>query len=209
MTMSCHDKEVRETLRGTGPCKITHEVMKRNGKPNWWCRTHGMEASGPDGAALDRCPGAWFERVPSDLRLNLDLSQGDIAMWGVVPAAIEIGTPPIEPGKIHVHRRAPGEEKKDIDQSYDIVTLRNGDHEFVVEGVAAVAFSVAELSGQSVRVLTCHHCGGRHIDEFKFATRPHSKHLCNSCPKLQRLNWTFDFESSGRSIRGDGPTPVA
>jgi hypothetical protein len=181
MTMACHDKEVRETLRGTGPCQIAHEVLKRNGKPNWWCRTHGMEASGPDGGALERCPGAWFDPVPTELRLNLDLGDGDIAIWGVVPPAIEIGTPPVEPGKIHVHRRAHGEEKKDIDQSFDIVTLRHGDHEFVVEGVAAVAFSVAELSGQSVRVLTCHHCGGKHIDELMFATRPHSKHLCNSC----------------------------
>jgi hypothetical protein len=152
-----------------------------------------MEASGPDGAALDRCPGAWFEPVPTDLRLNLDLGEGDIAIWGVVPPAIKIGSPTIESGKIHVHRRASGEEKKDIDQSYDIVTLRHGDYEFVVEGVAAVAFSVAELSDKSVCVLTCPHCGGRHIDEFMFATHPHSKHLCNTCGRNFR-------DSTGPSI---------
>lgn len=181
MTMACHDKEVRETLRGTGPCRIAYEVLKRNGMPNWWCRTHGMEASGPDGGALERCPGAWFEPVPSELRLDLDLSDGDIAIWGVVPPAIEIGSPPLESGKVHVHRRPRGGEGKDIDQSFDIVTLHNEGREFVVEGVAAVAFSVSELAGQPIRVLTCHHCGERHIDELMFATKPHVKHLCNSC----------------------------
>jgi len=181
MTKMCDQKSVRETLRGAGPCEIGYEVLQRNGKPNWWCRTHGMPASAPDGAALDSCPGAWFDPVEAEQQLHLDLGVGESSVWGVVPAALQIGELPQQPGKIHVHHRKSATASKDIDRSFDIVRLRNGSRELVVEGVAAVAFSISELAGRDVTALKCPRCGGLHIDELKFATFPHSKHLCNSC----------------------------
>jgi predicted RNA-binding Zn-ribbon protein involved in translation (DUF1610 family) len=189
----CDEKHVRETLLGVGPCRIAFEVLKRNGKPNWWCLTHGMEASAPDGAALDRCPGAWFDSVPEELQLEVEVTDGQVAVWGVVPAAILIGHPPNDSGKVHVHHRTAAGGAKDIDSSFDIVRLHHDDRELVIEGMAAVAFSLSELAGREVTQLTCPRCGGRHIDELKFATYPHRKHVCNACG---RNFW----DSSGPSI---------
>jgi len=212
--MACKDKEPRETLRGTGLCRIAYETLKRNGKPNWWCGTHGMEAAGPDGEAVDACAGSWFDAVPPEQQLDLDVADGEFAIWGVVPPAIEIGSPPHEPGKIHVHRRPTAASQKDIDRSYDIVRVHGGERELVIEGVAAVACSVSELVGEPIRVLACPHCGERHIDELRFATHPHSKHLCNSCGRNFR-------DTSGPSIsnpladayerlgRSRGPEPLS
>lgn len=173
--------DIRESKRGAGPCNIRAEVKLRNGKPNWWCRTHGMAASGPGGAALERCPGAWLDPVPEDQVLDLDASQGELAIWGALPPAIRIGSCEDEPGKVHVHHRVDAAASKDIDSSYEIVRVHNGDHELLIEGMAAVAYSISELAGREVTPLTCPHCGETHIDELKFATFAHSKHLCNSC----------------------------
>jgi hypothetical protein len=165
-----------------GPYQISFEVMLRSGKPNWWCRTHGMPAPPPDGAALESCPGAWFDPVAEEQQLDLDLAEGESAVWGVVPAAIQIGEPPQQPGKIHVHHRKSATTPKDIDRSFDIVRVHNGGQELLIEGMTAVAFSITELAGRQVTAaLNCPRCGGLHIDELKFATFPHAKHLCNAC----------------------------
>ncbi len=172
---------VPETLRGAGACEIRAEVKLRNGNPKWWCHTHGLAAGAPDGAALEQCPGVWFEPVQKDLRLELHLSEGDVALWGALEPAITCGEVPAEVGKVHVHRRLTAGGVKDIDQSFDIVVLRHGSHELLVEGMAAVAYSVSELAGRPMTALACPHCGGQHIDEKTFATRAHSKHQCNAC----------------------------
>ncbi|MHA3019661.1 hypothetical protein ACXPWS_05250 [Mycobacterium sp. BMJ-28] len=140
-----------------------------------------MAASKPDGTALESCPGSWLDPIPDADCLDLDAAIGEIAVWGVVPPAIEFGSPEIEPGRVHVHRRPSGQVDKDIDSSFAIVTVHNGDSTLVIEGMAAVAYSLSELSGRVVTPLKCPHCGETHIDELMFATRPHAKHLCNSC----------------------------
>ena len=178
---TCDMKEPRETLRGAGPCDIHYEVLRRNGKPNWWCHTHGMDASAPDGNPVKECAGVWFDAVPEERQLDLDLENGELAVWGVVAPGIVIGDRPAEPGKVHVHRRPTTEANKDIDASFDIVRLHHDGQTLTIEGVAAVAFSISELSGRPVKALACPHCGGQHIDEFMFATHAHRKHLCNSC----------------------------
>jgi transcription elongation factor Elf1 len=88
---------------------------------------------------------------------------------------------PVEPGKVHVHHRHEPNGHKDQDRSYDIVRVSYGDATETIEGMAARAFAVSELSGKSVEPLACPHCGDTHIDELMFATQPHVKHLCNSC----------------------------
>lgn len=175
------EHDIRETKRGAGPCRIEAEVKLRNGKPNWWCRTHGMAAGAPDGNPLAECPGAWLDPVPPAEVLELDAADGELAIWGAMPPAVVIGEVDAEAGKIHVHHRAAADANKDVDASYSVVTVRFGDESLVIEGMAAVAFSVSELSGREVAPLTCTHCGEVHIDEMKFATFPHAKHLCNSC----------------------------
>ncbi len=174
---------IPETLKGVGPCKITFEVRKRNGKPNWWCTTHGLEASTPAGGPLETCAGAWFDPVPTERQLDLDMNIGVVSVWGAIEPAIQIGQVPHEVGGVHVHRRLSPGADKDLDGAYDIVRLVKGRTEVVVESMAAVAFTISELAGQTVTAQRCPKsaCGGMHIDEQKFATYPHVKHLCNRC----------------------------
>lgn len=180
--------EPPETKRGVGPCRIEAEVRLRNGKPNWWCRVHGQAAGAPDGSPLTACPGSWFDAVPEDRRLDLRVGDGEFAVWGAVEPALTIGTVPNERGRVHVHHRPHAGAAKDIDASFDIVSIWNQDHRIVVEGIAAVAASISELSGRPISPLACSHCRDVHLDELKFATRPHTKHLCNSCGRNFRAS---------------------
>ena len=177
------EHNIPETLKGSGECRIVAEVKKRNGKPLWWCTTHGLDASAPDGAALESCPARWLEAVPADGQLDLDLATGEISVWGAIHPALQIGEPHPEHGHVHVHRRSGAGAEKDIDASFDIVRLRHGTSLLEVESMAAVAFSISELAGQTVKAMACPKasCGAVHIDELKFATYPHRKHQCNRC----------------------------
>lgn len=182
MPKSC-EHNIPETLKGTGPCDIGWEVKKRNGKPNWWCKTHGLDASAPDGAALEACPGSWFDPVPVERQIELDVADGEVGVWGALAPALTIGAHEPGSGGVHVHRRRSVGEPKDVDDSFDIVRLKGPAGELVVETMAAVAFSVSQLAGRETKVLRCPKpaCGALHIDELKFATHPHVKHLCNRC----------------------------
>lgn len=82
---------------------------------------------------------------------------------------------------MHVHHRHEAAGEKDLDRSYDIVRVRIGAATETIEGMAAQAFAISELTEMKVQPLMCPHCGEVHIDELMFATRPHVKHLCNSC----------------------------
>ena len=172
---------IPETKKGIGPCDIKYEVKKRNGKPNWWCRTHGLDASDPTGQPLPACSGAWFEPVPAHAQRDICLDDGEVALWGVVPPGIAVGDVPDEPGGVHVHFRESAGSEKLIDGSFDIVRLQRGTKEAVVETMASQASAVSRLTLQQMVPLSCPHCGEMHIDELKFATRPHRKHQCNSC----------------------------
>ncbi len=198
---------IPETKKGIGPCRIEAEVKKRNGKPNWWCRTHGLEAAGPDGAPLDRCSGAWFDPVPDEMQIDIDLLVGEVAVWGELTPAIAIGKIPDQPGGVHVHRRQNAASAKDIDSSYDIVAVRRGGVTETIEGMAARAFAISELTQQEVQPLTCPHCDEVHIDELKFATQPHRKHLCNSCGRNFRRTPSISNPLGGLQARLGLPEP--
>ena len=92
MPRAC-ERNIPETKKGAGPCQISFEVLKRNGRPNWWCQTHGMEASAPDGAALTSCPGAWFDPVPDEERLTIDLDDGEVRDPGSGPPGAGLRQP--------------------------------------------------------------------------------------------------------------------
>ena len=175
------EHNVRETKRGAGPCVIAWEVRKRSGRPKWWCRSHGQEAAAPDGVALATCSAAWLDPVSPDMRRRIDVSNGEIAVWGAIPPAIRIGDVPDEEGAVHVHRRRDPNGPKEIDQSFDIVDLQSGDHIETVEGMAARAFAISDLTDREVQPLRCRHCEETHIDELVFAAEPHRKHQCNGC----------------------------
>src|SRR5690349_1482532 len=126
MAKICDQHSIRDTKKGAGACEIRFEVRKRNGQPNYWCHTHGMEASAPDGAALSACVGAWLEPVPAQMQQEYDLANGEYAFWGALPPAIVIGTPSLEDGAIHVHRRPRPGTSKNVDDSFDIVRVYLG-----------------------------------------------------------------------------------
>ena len=182
MLVACKHN-IPEDRKGIGPCDIISEVKNRQGKPQWWCVTHGSPASAPDGAALEECPNAWFDPVAPERQHDLHVGSGEFSVWGALPPAISIGEVPKEPGNVHVHHRPLAGADKDIDSSYDIVRVHNGDEIVVVENMAAVAASISELAGSEVVVLRCRQarCGSLHIDEQKFAATPHRKHQCNQC----------------------------
>ncbi len=192
---------IPETKKGLGPCDIQAEVKKRSGKPNWWCRTHGLEAGGPDGAPLERCSGAWFDPVSDDMRVEVDLSVGEVAIWGEVRPAIAIGKVPIQSGGVHIHRRQNANGPKGLDDSYDIITVCGGGVTETIEAMAARAFAISELTQQRVQPLTCPHCDEVHIDELRFATQPHCKHLCNSCGRNFRRSPSISNPLGGLQAR--------
>ncbi|MBP8181278.1 MAG: hypothetical protein KAZ88_09820 [Acidimicrobiia bacterium] len=178
------DHNIPETKKRSGECQIQAEVKKRNGKPNWWCTTHGMDASAPDGTALLTCPGAWFDDQPAPTEHDAYASNGTFSVWGAIPAAFTYGDVPEEAGGVHVHERVDPASHKHVDASYDIVRVHGPNGTIVeVESMAARAYSISELAGQHVKVLTCPkpQCQFQHIDELKFATQPHVKHQCNRC----------------------------
>lgn len=178
------EHNIPETLKGSGPCVIINEVKKRNGTAQWWCTTHAQEAGDPTGNALDACPGSWFDEVPSDRQLEIDAEGGHFSVWGAVSAAITYGEVPVEQGGVHVHQRPSAGGPKEVDGSYDIVKIRGENGAVVdVETMAARAYSVSELTGQAMKAMKCPKpaCGFAHIDELKFATKPHVKHQCNGC----------------------------
>jgi hypothetical protein len=178
------DHNIPETNKRSGECHIQAEVKKRNGKPNWWCTTHGMDASAPDGTALLTCPGAWYDDQPAPSEHDVDATQVAFSVWGAIPAALTYGDIPEEAGGVHVHERADPASCKHVDASYDIVRIHGRNGTIVeVEAMAARAYAASELAGQPVKVLTCPkpQCRSHHIDELKFATHPHVKHQCNRC----------------------------
>ena len=205
--MHC-EHNIPETKKGAGPCDIRWEVKKRNGKRNWWCRTHGLAASAPDGAPLERCSGSWFAPVPDAMQLEVDVSTGEFAVWGVVPPAVEIGGVPAEVGKVHVHHRDEAGGEKRIDDSYDIVRVRQGETIEIIEGMAAQAFSLAVLTGTIVEPLSCPRCGEGHIDELMFATQSHVKHLCNACGRNFRHTPSVANPLGGAQARLGLPEPA-
>lgn len=175
------DHNIPETRKGVGPCNIVAEIRKRNGQPHWWCKTHGLEASAPDGAALTSCSGSWYDAVDESATLQIDVARGHIGIWGAVPPTIVCGTIPQEGGGVHVHRRSDASGSKDIDGMFEIVQLVGPSGELAIETMGSRAFAVSQFTGQQPVRLECPKCGDAHIDELMFATRPHKKHQCNLC----------------------------
>jgi hypothetical protein len=176
------DHNIPETLKGEGPCDIVYEVKKRNGTPQWWCKTHAREAEAPDGQALNTCPAAWFEAVPDERQLDLHVEDGEFSIWGALAPAIQIGNCHLDEGGVHVHQRGQVGHDKLVDGSFEIVRIHTADgRELVAESMSARAFSVSVLEGQPIKAMHCPRCGFWHIDEEMFATNPHRKHQCNGC----------------------------
>ncbi len=169
------------------PCSISMIGKQRNGAPRLWCVVHRAQAR-----TLDRCSSATVSTTPPTKR-KVDLAKypGGVALWGALPPVINTAIAPGESG-VHVHARRLAGGKKNIDATFDEVTVIDGDDQVLVTATSATAFNISRLFGQHVKNLKCPRCGEAHIDAGEFAARPHRKHLCLACGR--------DFYDSEPSI---------
>jgi transposase-like protein len=142
--------------------------------------------------AFDRCTAA--NPVRPQLKkqtVNVANYPGGVALWGALPPVVNTAGAEGETG-VHLHARPVAGEAKEIDKTFDEVTVVDGDHQVTITADSATAYNVSRLFGQTVTYLACPHCGEAHIDAAEFAVRPHRKHLCLACGR--------DFYDAGPSI---------
>ena len=148
----------------------------RNGAPRLWCVVHRAQAR-----SLDHCSEAAKPTAPPK-RVKVEVAKypGGVALWGALPPVINTATAPGESG-VHLHARREVGGKKNIDDTFDEVTVIDGDKRVVLTANSATAFNISRLFGQHVKYLECPRCGEAHVDAGEFAARPHRKHLCLAC----------------------------
>ena len=169
------------------PCSISLLGKQRNGSPRLWCVIHRARA-----AAFDRCTTANPTR-PRLKKKTLDLAAypGGVALWGALPPVVNTAGAECETG-VHLHARSVAGDVKDIDETFDEVTVIDGSDRVTITADAATAYNVSRLFGQQLEYLACPHCGEPHVDANEFAVKPHRKHLCLACGR--------DFYDSSPSI---------
>ena len=105
-------------------CEITNVGKSRNGKPRFWCVSHGANATGRYGARLDECEGAYLSFDDDEcFVLSENDYPGGIGIWGAVAPIFNTAAVD-EPSGIHVHARTDvGEDRKTIDATYPAVKI--------------------------------------------------------------------------------------
>lgn len=158
------------------PCSISLLGKQRNGAPRLWCVIHRARA-----AAFDRCTTANPVRPKLKTR-TVDIANypGGVALWGALPPVVNTAGAEGETG-VHLHARPVAGEAKEIDETFDEVTIIDGSNEVAINADSATAYNVSRLFGQAVKYLACPHCGEAHVDAGEFAVKPHRKHLCLAC----------------------------
>ncbi|MEQ9490135.1 MAG: hypothetical protein RIM72_14200 [Alphaproteobacteria bacterium] len=171
----------------TNECDIRHAGLNRNGKDRWWCRTHGANATGKHGVRLEKCVNASFDVTKlKRLELDIDLYEGGIGIWGAVEPVFNT-TSKTQCTGVHVHaRKSSAVDKKDIDGTFDVVTIPDkadlfNNQPIAITKNAAIAFYISTYLNRDLKYLICPHCRSVHLDEAEFVLTPHVKHLCTSC----------------------------
>nr|WP_137117911.1 hypothetical protein [Azospirillum argentinense] len=179
-------------------CEISEVGKARNGKPRYWCRVHGANATGRYGTKLECCEASHRDGYDDRQCLNLEVSDypGGVALWGAVSPIYDTTGATTDDG-IHVHARLNSGGEKVIDQTFPavIVNFRRdlfGDGRVVITDATAINYYVSKFIGYDPKYLFCIHCGELHLDADYFAVHPHRRHLCNSCGRT--------FEDSRRDV---------
>ncbi|MCA1704261.1 MAG: hypothetical protein LC808_13760, partial [Actinobacteria bacterium] len=107
-----------------GDCEIVGVGKFRNGRPKVWCKTHAQVMT--DVEAYE-CPQSGSVVRLRCVSLQVDRYAGGLGIWGSLPPAIDtaisdMDTESLSQG-VHVHARSEPKEKKDIDETYDVVAL--------------------------------------------------------------------------------------
>ena len=167
-------------------CGIEQVGKGRNGRPRFWCRTHGGNATGRCGTKLATCERAAQEDVQSNcLELDATAFSGGIALWGAVQPVYDTSGRPPEVG-IHVHARREEGSEKEIDGTFSAVSLVHrrdllDERRILVIAEAGVQYYVSRFLERDVKYLFCTYCGEIHLDADYFAVNPHRRHLCHGC----------------------------
>jgi transposase-like protein len=112
-------------------------------------------------------------------------------LWGAVPAVYDTTQLPIETG-IHVHARKASEGSKEIDATFDAVTITYARDliekaKATITGDVAVNYYISRFLNRPIEHLFCTHCGEIHLDAGYFAVKPHRQHLCHACGRHFRV----------------------
>lgn len=185
MPSTCQPRTPTESLRSGRPCKISAEVKKRSGDPQWWCIEHGEAASGPGGLPLDECPAAAFGPVDDLDILTIDPADypGGVGIWASLPAPLRFGTVTDRRG-VHVHARRQAHGPKVFDDTFAIVRLVSDDVIIEVDAESAIAHLATVVAGHRVAALRCPRCSFVHTDRDRFAVTPHRRHQCQRCGRF-------------------------
>lgn len=87
---------------------------------------------------------------------------------------------------VHVHARKKIGLVKSIDYTFDKVFLNLENYGMNIVEItknAILSYFLAENLGLNIISIECPYCGVPHLDEGKFAVKPHKHHLCMSCGK--------------------------
>jgi transposase-like protein len=165
------------------PCVIKAEVKNRNGKPRYWCWTHGERAwlKGGEPAKACRSTDRNLPEPDDILRVAAADYPGGIGVWGAVLPLYDSTLFPPTSG-VHVHARLVPGGPKQLDETRAELAVESDTGVTVPISEAAARAYVATviLCGHPVE-LHCPRCGFLHIDQGEFAVNPHRKHQCNRC----------------------------
>ncbi len=153
-------KKKKETLN----CNIEYIGKKRNGIPQYYCRTHKSLASDNSGKKLDKCLCPykdWF-----DTRINI--KQGNLHIK-LVYRDIRLSTIP----DVIIN----GEIFKGVLECDDCV--------LTYKDLGGLMLS--KLNHITLEEVICNHCKHLHSDNGKFAYTPHKTHLCQYCGHLFKV----------------------
>lgn len=172
-------------------CLIEQVGKQRNGRPRFWCSVHGASATGRYGVRLPACEAAYRDVANRNvLELEVTDFPGGVALWGAVAPVYDTTNLPPELG-IHVHARKLSNGRKQIDATFDAVTVKYS-RDLVSHGTAlitretAVNYYISNFLKREIRHLFCTHCGELHLDADYFAVKPHRQHLCHACGRYFR-----------------------
>ena len=179
------------------PCEIEQVGKSRNGKPRWWCKTHGANATGRYGLKLVECEGAYRgSEIQLELPIRLRDFPGGVGIWGAVDPIYDTSGRTQRCG-VHVHaRKEPGGDKV-IDDTFDAVSLNLhrdllDERKVIITQQTAVAFYISRFLGRDIKSLFCVHCGELHLDSEFYAVKEHKRHLCHACGR--------NFQDSERGV---------
>jgi NAD-dependent SIR2 family protein deacetylase len=167
-------------------CNIVSVGKRRDGGTRYWCLKHKADATAKYGVPAEKCRYADVPSVSSEEILNIDISEysGGVALWGAVPPVYDTTRLPLDRG-IHVHaRRNPGDELKEIDNTFRMVELSDGEETRKTSEVAeldAIYYMVSSVFGYSMKYVECTRCHYPHLDRDWFSLHPHKRHLCAGC----------------------------